>query len=151
VVAHVDDGTELWRLGSMSQSDWTDPLKLFELIVSMSQSDWWVIELSCARWGPIQPTVVLVVWSVDRSRSGFSAHLVVWSIDQSCMVFRPGFPYKLGQLSSSNKNSGKQSFHGPFKKSFVLVLFIQQSWAFSIFFELHNTSETLTTHAHSSL
>jgi hypothetical protein len=23
------------------------------------------------------------------------------------MVFRPGFPYKLGQLSSSNKNLGK--------------------------------------------
>jgi hypothetical protein len=36
-----------------------------------------------------------------------SAPLVVRSIDQSCMVFGPGFPYKLGQLSSSNKISGK--------------------------------------------
>jgi hypothetical protein len=39
LVARVDDGTKLWRPGSMFQSDWTDPLKLFELIVSMSQSN----------------------------------------------------------------------------------------------------------------
>jgi hypothetical protein len=31
------------------------------------------------------------------------------------MVFGPDFPYKLGQLSSSNKNSGI-SFYRPFKK-----------------------------------
>jgi hypothetical protein len=36
-----------------------------------------------------------------------SAPLVVRSVDQSCMVFGPGFPYKLCQLSSSNKISGK--------------------------------------------
>jgi Mn2+/Fe2+ NRAMP family transporter len=35
----VDGGTELWRPGSMFQSDWTDHLKLFELIVLMSQSN----------------------------------------------------------------------------------------------------------------
>jgi hypothetical protein len=39
VVASVDSKTELWKLGSMFLSDPTDPLKLFELIVSMSQSD----------------------------------------------------------------------------------------------------------------
>jgi hypothetical protein len=51
------------------------------------------------------PPKCLVVWSADRSRLGFSAPLVR-SIDQS-YGFGPGFPYKLGQLSSSNKNSGK--------------------------------------------
>jgi hypothetical protein len=51
VVARVDGGSELWRPGSMPQSDWTDPLQLFELIVSMSQSDRWVVELSGACWG----------------------------------------------------------------------------------------------------
>jgi hypothetical protein len=33
--------------------------------------------------------------------------LVVQSSDRSCMVFGPDFPYKVDQLSSSNKNSGK--------------------------------------------
>jgi hypothetical protein len=39
MVARVDGGTEVQKLRSTFQSDWTDPLKLFELIVSMSQSD----------------------------------------------------------------------------------------------------------------
>jgi hypothetical protein len=58
VVARVDGRTKLWRPESMFHSDWTYPLKLFELIVSMSQSDRWVVDLSGACWGPIQPTNV---------------------------------------------------------------------------------------------
>jgi hypothetical protein len=52
---------------------------------------------------------------------GVCCSLVVWSIDQSCMVFGPGFPYKLGQLSSSNKNSGKHKL-SPYVKKNALYL-----------------------------
>jgi hypothetical protein len=66
------------------------------------------------------PPECLVVWSADRGRSGSSAPLVVWSIDQSCMVFGPSFPYKLGQLSSSSKNSGKHKL-SPSVKKMILI------------------------------
>jgi hypothetical protein len=62
------------------------------------------------------PPERLVVWSADRSRSGFSAPLVVQSNDKRCMVFELGFPYKLGQLSS-NKNSGKHKLSPSVKKT----------------------------------
>jgi hypothetical protein len=64
----------------------------------------------------------LVVWFADRSRSGSSAPFVVRSIDQCCAVFGPGFPYKLGQLSSSNKNSGKHKLSPSVKKKLTIDL-----------------------------
>jgi hypothetical protein len=73
VVARVDGGTELWSLGSFSLSNWTDLLKLFELIVSMSQSDRWSwVELCGVCWcpNPTHPVCFLVVWSTDRSHFG---------------------------------------------------------------------------------
>jgi hypothetical protein len=70
------------------------------------------------------PPECLVVWFADRSRSGFSAPLVVRSI-KSCMVFGPYFPYKLGQLSSFNKNSGKHMLSPSLKKRSTATLDIQ--------------------------
>jgi hypothetical protein len=115
LVARVDGGTELWRPGSVSQSDWTDPLKLFELIVSMSQSDRWVVELSGACWGP-NPTTRVPSCMVCGPESSGALCSTCASIDPSCMVLRPGFSYKLGQLSSSNKNSGKHKLSPSIQK-----------------------------------
>jgi hypothetical protein len=61
----------------------------------------------CVLRSQSNPPMCLDVWSADRSRSEFSTPLVVLSIGQSCMVFGLDFPYKLSQLSSSDKNSGK--------------------------------------------
>jgi hypothetical protein len=61
---------------------------------------------------PIQPTRVhpIVVWSTDRSRSGFSASLVVRSIDTRVVWFSsPIFLINWEKF-------GKVSFHRPLKK-----------------------------------
>jgi hypothetical protein len=47
-------------------------------------------------WFLVEYVWFLVVWSADWSLSGGSAPLVVRSIDHFCMVFGPGFLYKLG-------------------------------------------------------
>jgi hypothetical protein len=90
-VARVDGGTELWRPGSMSQSDWTDPLKVVwvdRVDVSIRLMSGWVER--CVLRSQSNPPKCLVVWSADRSCLGFSAPLVR-SIDQSCMVLGPVF------------------------------------------------------------
>jgi hypothetical protein len=57
----------------------------------------------------------LVVLSVNPSCAGSTPN---------CIVFRPGFPYKVGQFSSSNNIYGKAklslSFRGG-KTSFVVI------------------------------
>jgi hypothetical protein len=104
----------------MFHSGWTYPLKLFwvdRVDVPIGPMSCWVER--CVLRPQSNPPMCLVVWSSDMSRWGFFAPLIVWSIEQSCMVFGPGFPYKRGQLSSSNRNSGKVRLPPSVKKTGV--------------------------------
>jgi hypothetical protein len=61
----------------------------------------------CVLRSQSNPPECLVCVVCGPESFGSSAPLVVRLIDQSYLVFGPDFPYKLGQLSSSHKNSGK--------------------------------------------
>jgi hypothetical protein len=56
------------------------------------------------------------------SCSGYYTPWVVGSLDRSCLVFGPCFPYKLYQLSSSNKNLGRCKFSPSIQKNIALMV-----------------------------
>jgi hypothetical protein len=56
------------------------------------------------------------------SCSGYCTPWVVGSLDRSCLVFGPGFPYKLCQLSSSNKKLGKCKYSPSVQKNIALMV-----------------------------
>jgi hypothetical protein len=64
-------------------------------------------------------------WSCMDCRPSCSGSCTPWivrSLDQSYLVFGPGFPYKLCQLSSSNNNSGKCKFSPSIQKNIAIMV-----------------------------